>query len=447
MKTSRKEILMTPLRIKDNSSNKKELFADIQNLLKKIVNKTLLQLEREGVFVFPRIIGETSDLTHEQMILKEVNDTYRSGNIMGFIGYGSERLILCSRFCIKDNDYFLQYLLDKVVDIPNIVNLDTDAHQEHRFFDLVLFLFPYYLKQAMRKGVFKKYVQNYYNNESVKGSIDIARHININTPFIGKIAYSQREFSFDNALTELVRHTIEYLKRKPFCQTLLNKVKDEVKLIIDATPTYEPYDKQKILDLNMKKKVRHAYFKEYLDLQKLCILILQNQKYQIGTGFREIYGILFDGAWLWEEYVNTLIGDYFYHPTNKTGGGAQWLFKAPSGLTGLIYPDFIGKDKHNRIIADAKYKPMENIGNRDYQQILSYMFRFDANTGYYLYPESGSSDELILHLNRGSSYENVQSRDDIKVIKHGFKIPQSSANYNEFIQEMKAQEKLFAVFK
>ncbi len=437
---------MKPTRINDNTSYNKEKFADIQNLTKKIVNKPLEQLEREGVFVFPRVIGETSDLNNDQMILQEVNETYHSGNVMGFIGYGSERLILSSRFCINDNDFFLQYLLDKVVDIPNIVNLDTDAHQEHKIFDLVIFLFPHFLKQAMRKGVFKKYVQNNYNNENAKGSIDIPRHININTPFIGKIAYSQREFSLDNALTELVRHTIEYIKRKPFGQTLLNKVKDEVKLVIAATPTYEYYDKQKILNLNVKKKVRHAYFKEYLDLQKLCILILQNQKYQIGTGFREIYGVLFDGAWLWEEYVNTLIGDYFYHPTNKTGGGAQWLFNGPLGLTGLIYPDFIGKD--NRIIADAKYKPMKNIGNRDYLQILSYMFRFDANTGYYLYPESGNSGDLFLYLNRGRSYDkNVQAREDIKVIKHGFKIPQNAKDYIEFTQEMKKQEKIFADFE
>lgn len=434
---------MTLIRINDNSLNKKELFSDIQNLTCKIANKTLKQLEREEIFVFPKLIDNTTDLTNEQMILQEVNNNYRTGNVMGFIGYGSERLILSSRFCINDNDYFLQYLLDRVVDIPNIVDLNSDAHQEHRIFDLVVFLFPNFLKQAMRKGLFKKYVLNRYNNENVKGSIDIPRHISINTPFVGKIAYSQREFSFDNALTELVRHTIEFIKRKPFGRTLLNKVKDEVKQVVDATPAYEPYDRQRVLDLNLKKKVRHAYYKEYLALQKLCILILQNQKHQIGTGFREIYGILFDGAWLWEEYINSLVGDYFYHPTNKNGGGAQWLFQGPKEKIGLIYPDFIGKDKHNRIIADAKYKPVENIGNKDYLQVLAYMLRFDAKTGYYFYPEAEGGNELVLNLNRGCSYEKVQVREDIKVFKHSFKIPKSASNYSEFTQEMKRQEVLF----
>ena len=32
----------------------------------------------------------------------------------------------------------------------------------------------------------------------------------------------------------------------------------------------------------------------------------------------EIYGVLFDGAWLWEEYLNTFLADIgFEHPRNK----------------------------------------------------------------------------------------------------------------------------------
>ena len=71
---------------------------------------------------------------------------------------------------------------------------------------------------------------------------------------------------------------------------------------------------------------------------------------------------------------------------NKSGKGAQYLF---DGNTGLIYPDFIGKNPEARIIADAKYKPSENIGDRDYLQLLAYMFRFDSKQGFFIYPESG----------------------------------------------------------
>ncbi len=432
---------MKLLRIKDNAQIKKDIFSDIGSLTGRIADKTLEQLEREGVFLFPEIVKDAEDLTGEQMILRSVNDAFCSGNVMGFLGCGDERLIIESRFCGEGEDYFFQYLLDRVLDFPNIVDLESDADQDNRLFNFLLFLFPYYLKTAMRKGLFKQYIRRRYNDGNVKGTVDIARHIQENTPFIGNIAYSQREFSYDNSLTELVRHTIEFIKGKPYGNNLLLKVKDEVKLVIHATPGYEAYDRKKVIDENKKNAVRHAYFREYLALQRLCLLILRRQKHQIGSGSRQIYGILFDGAWLWEEYVSSLLKEHFYHPMNRSGKDGQRLF---AGNIGLIYPDFISRNHENQIIADAKYKPIDNIGNRDYLQVLAYMFRFDAKAGYYLYPESTGDHDLKLRMNRGSTFEeDVTPRDDIILIKHGLKIPTDAGSYKEFDSKMREYEQQF----
>lgn len=432
---------MKLLRIKDNSQYKRDTFAEIENLTSRIADKTLEQLEREGVFVFPEFLIDAKDITRDQVIIQGFNDLYRLGNVMGFLGYGDERIVIESRFSNEGEDYFFQYLLDRVLDFPNIVNLKSDADQNNSLFNFLLFLFPYYLKTAMRKGLFKKYIWHRYNDGNVKGTIDIARHIEKNIPFIGNVAYSQREFSYDNYLMELVRHTIEFIKRKPYGNNLLIRVKDEVRLVVEATQSYESYDRQKVIDANKKNAVRHAYFREYLVLQRLCLLILQHQKHQIGAGSRQIYGILFDGAWLWEEYISSLIEEAFYHPMNKGGKDAQRLFE---GNLGLIYPDFISRDNETRIIADAKYKPIDNIGNRDYLQVLAYMFRFDAKEGYYLYPDIEGTEDLKLRMNSGSTYEsNVKPRDDIYLIKHGLKIPIDVDNYSAFVSKMQVNETAF----
>ena len=126
---------------------------------------------------------------------------------------------------------------------------------------------------------------------------------------------------------------------------------------------------------------------------------------------------------------------------NKNSSGAQRLF---DGNIGLVYPDFISRDTGERIIADAKYKPTDNIGNRDYLQVLAYMFRFDAKAGYYLYPEAGGADDRKLWMNRGSTYEDdVIPRNDVFVIKHGLKIPNNAPNYAEFVARMKISEQEF----
>lgn len=427
-------------KIKDNQLIRKDYFDEVKNVTRKIADKTLEQLEKEGLFVFPERIKDAEDITKEQMILQSIDKKYRSSNVMGFLGYGKERLVIESRFSTGEHDYFFQYLLERVLEFPNILELHTDANQDNRMFNFLLFLFPYYLKEAMRKGTFKTYIRNQYNDGNVKGTIDIARHVKENTPFTGSIAYSQREFSYDNYLMELIRHTIEFIKKKPYGLNLLRKVKEEVSSIVEIT-NHEYYDRRKIIVENKKNPVRHAFYHEYRALQRLCIMILQHEKHQIGSGVRQIHGILFDGSWLWEEYINSLIGDLFYHPMNKGGKGAQRLF---SGNIGLIYPDFISRDTENRVIADAKYKPISNIGNKDYLQVLAYMFRFDAKKGFYLYPECGEDEDLDLYMNQGSTYENnVEPRDDTKVIKCGLHIPKHAESYDEFVNQLKVSEDLF----
>lgn len=434
---------MKQLKIKDNQFRSKEDFYEVKAVVNRVADRTLEQLEHEGVFVFPEGLKDTEDLSKEQMILQSYNDSLVTGNVMGFLGVGDERIVIESRFSKGENDFFFQYLLEKVLDFPNFINLETNANQDDKLFNLLLFLFPRYLIQATRKGLFKTYIRNEYNDGNIKGSIDVARHIKKNTPFVGNIAYSQREYSYDNYLIELIRHTVEYIKGKPAGRMLLNPVKEEVKTIVQATPNYKPGDRRKIIEANRKNVVRHAYYHEYRALQQLCVLILRNEQHQYGNGTRKVYGILFDGAWLWEEYVNTLIGEAFYHPKNKAGDGAQRLFSTSEGKVGLIYPDFIGRNQNERVIADAKYKPIDNIGNKDYLQVLAYMFRFDAKKGFYLYPEAGEDDDLRLRLNQGTTYDIVVPREDIMVVKHGLKIPKDAIDYADFVKEMALSEQEF----
>ena len=432
---------MEPIRIKDNSYKPESDFEEIPNLTKCIADKTLSELEREGIFVFPEAVKDSEDIDGEQKILESRGSFYRAGNVMGFIGLADERLTIASRFD-GEHDFLFWYLLEKVMAFPNLVDLKIDADVKKRLFQLLLFLFPVYLQAAMRKGVYKEYIHREYNDGHVSGVIDIARHIKKNTPSIGKIAYSRREFSYDNALMELVRHTTEFIKRKPYGHVILSKVKEEVKIIIRATPSYAAGERREIMEINKKNVVRHAYFREYSALQRLCLLILGNEKHQIGIGEWHIYGILFDGAWLWEEYVGRLLGDAFYHPRNKAHEGRQYLFAKNYGE---IYPDFISRGTP-RIIADAKYKLRKNIGkkNLDYYQLLAYMFRFEAKTGYFFYPETARAEDEILLLNRGTTYEgNAAPRGDIRIIKHGFAIPAEAEDYETFRLKMKKAEESF----
>lgn len=432
------------LRIKDNSIIEKEKFNKFNNIKEKILDKNLKELEEEQIFIFPELIKEAEDLTEYQSILQTNNNYYKTSNIMGFLGYKEEKLIIGSRFSDKGNDYLFKYLLTKVMDFPSFIEFEANSENDNKLFQFLIFLFPYYLKKAIKKGLFKVYTKNKYNDINFKGVIDINRHVNKNIPFVGKIAYNTREFSYDNYLIELIRHTIEFIRKKSYGDKLLRKSSEEVFLIIKLTSKYKYYDRRKIVMENKKNPINNVYYREYKELQKLCIMILEYKEHDVGKGIDKFYGILFDGAWLWEEYVNTLISDMFYHPKNKIKKGSEYLFSKENRNVGLIYPDFISKDNINRKIADAKYKPIKNIRNSDYLQLLAYMFRFGSKLGYYIYPEKEKNEVEKLYLNKGTKYnKDVEKIIDISVIKLGIKIPKNSKSYEEFVKEININEHEF----
>ena len=77
---------------------------------------------------------------------------------------------------------------------------------------------------------------------------------------------------------------------------------------------------------------------------------------------------------------------------NKGGKGAQRLF---AGNIGLIYPDFISREVENRIIADAKYKPYDNIK----VVIISNCWHICLDLmqkGLYLYPQNRGDENKEL---------------------------------------------------
>ena len=427
---------------------------EILQIYERVGDKTLSDLEDEpGFFVFGEMFRNAEDFTEKDKRQAYILKTHwqkrrrylRTGNVMGFIGCQDERLSITSRFANGERDYFLQYLLRKVLDLPNFIDMPLDGDPAGQMFDWAIALFQKYLRDAMRKGPYKQYVVRRYNDGNLRGTIDIPRHIAKNTPFVGNVAYSRREFSFDNSLTQLIRHTIEYIRKRENGSLLLAGVKDEISFIVNYTPGYRLSDRRGVIEANLRSPVVNAFFWEYRILQRLCLMILQRQTQWFSEDNRKAYGILFDGAWLWEEYLNKLIGDRFFHSENKSGKGAQVLMGS-GGDVKTIYPDFISRETP-RIIADAKYKPLENIGGGpggDYYQLLTYMLRFDAGRGYFLYPESGAGEggaakrEYRLYSGIG---DRAVPRPDAALSKLGLRIPEEAGSYDDFAAEMERNER------
>lgn len=413
------------------------------------------------VWVFPSKESRYDDKIEDETILSLYGNKMFTGNIMGFIGYGDTELTIRSRFSSRNNghDWFMQYMLQKVFAI-NIFKLQSSLTTEG-ILDIAAMLFPYFLQKALCQGIYREYIRCSYNDSRVRGAVDFSAHIKNNYPFKnGKISYTTREYKYDNSVTQLIRHTIEYLRSKDFAKQILfssQEMQGFIKQIVEATPTYCKADRNKVMLANLKPKI-HPYYSEYRPLQKLCLQILGREKMGYGQSSQRAYGVLFDGAWLWEEYLNlTMSKAGFSHPKNKTGEGAIHPFRGKTNKY-KRYPDYLKDD----IIADAKYKSLlklndyskvtDNIQRNDLNQMISYLHITSSKVGIFI----GPTEIVLMDPDTGQFYSDdtiAFSTRELQVLKVGdlmgdggeiriigVNIPQSASSFEEFENTMNRTE-------
>lgn len=423
------------MRITDNQYKitKEDFVAEYPKLNKLLLDRTLGNLSQEdSIFVFPNDLQYSPDLDKKQKILETVNQEIKTGNVIGFLGCGQERLTISSRFSIKGDDYFLHYLLQKVLHI-NLTSLDVSLSREDKLYQLLMYLFPKYLQAALRKGLYKEYQRFFHNDSHVKGVVDVGNHLKKNLPFTGNIAYTTREFTYDNPIMQLIRHTIEYIKTQKSFGVMLDSDRETIAEITRVTPAYKLADRAKIIRGNQSKPLRHAYFNEYRKLQELCLMILNQEKHGLGYQNQKIHGILFDVAWLWEEYVHILLPKDFIHPRNKDKTDGISVF---SSQERKVYPDFYQEEL--KIVLDAKYKKLEKaekgINREDLFQLISYSYILKAEKAGLIFPSMEQS--VNSEIGKVAGY-------GAQLKKWSIRIPQNASSYSAFCKMMENSEENF----
>ena len=400
----------------------------------------LMADEECEVLVWPNSINEGYDELKDQYIFRitekdgKTIDSLTTNNVVGFIGKGNTDIRIHSRFASSnDNDFFLYYMLEKVMAI-NSFSLSS-AGKEPEVFDFLLFFFPRLLKDALSQGMYKKYVYHEYNDANIRGVVDVNRHIRLNIPANGKIAYRTREFSYDNSVTQLIRHTVEFIRRKQFGKAVLHNdpyTEGCVQQIIQATPTFQPQQRQAIINENLRPVV-HPYYTKYAALQNLCLRILRYEKLSYGNDSNnKIHGLLIDAAWLWEEYIGQVLSEDtdIKHYTRKNSH--YHLFRDKDGAFQKIIPDYYDGD---RIVADAKYIPLNRSRDLDadraapiYYKTIMYMYRFNTEKGFLFHPvaqEEAKDKEVVV-----SDY-TVEDRDTCHFYELGLVVADTAMNEKE----------------
>lgn len=425
-------------------------------VLKTISNVPPAKLAKDGFIVFPRSNAAEFDLADRDKIisvqdLESDNPVIKTGNIMGFFTVNDTvQIEIHSRFDDSGKQYFLHYMLSKVCNIAPTKEL-IEATSKNPIHNFAVYLFPAFLKRALDQGLFRTYVTREYNDSNIRGHINFPRHIKQNMPFNGKIAYRTREFSSNNPLTHLIRHTIEFIAENNNLHSILaGNARSDVAAVRAYTENYRRSERAIIIAKN-SRSITSPFYSEYENLRKLCLMILNRERHSYTSNETQINGILFDGASLWEDYLATLLAPKgFLHPKNRERLGGIRMFDNSNTSEDpemnfdnfdknyrKIYPDFYKENKDNNsqdgFILDAKYKHLQNgVGREDLFQVVTYMHTMKIDKGGFIYPSYSPSDS------KPKSWKLAGYGGTILVC--GMKIPTETADFEDFSAKMKDQE-------
>ncbi len=309
--------------------------------------------------------------------------------------------------------FFLSTMLlrDKV----KLSNNTIPSNEDEIFDYLLLFWFAEQLEKARLKGYYKTYRRFYNNDDKVKGTFDIARHIKLNAgQKNGRIAYTHRENTINNYLNQLIVAAYYHLKNKYYDLVEDNfDNNNELKSIINYLSNETEFLNTNVKNImkNNFKAISHPYFTEYEELRVICLCILRDEGISVFDGKSDngTQGILFYLPELWEKFLeDKLIKEALPEEIKMESQFKIKNFdeKQPT------YPDYVFFDSGKPfMILDAKCKPKWEDVVRDgslsdvmgdYNKCIRDMVAANSHATGVIFPtnkqyEQGELDRIILH--------------------------------------------------
>ena len=486
---------------KDNTEglNNQKISGKEQKLLEQFGGVKMVELADKAGDAIVLLDGTHADDSDRKsqpfFTFKELNkkdnqgvDSFRleTGNLMGVLRFRdrksgtSVQVEVLSRFDKRENNFFLNYLLSKVYDFA--LGAESISAQRSSFLEILLdIVFVRRLGEASKAGLLRHYREFRNNDWNFKGSLDLARHIRENIPLMHGIAYRKREIDLDVPVNRMIlKAALTVNRRHPgFFEGKRDAADALRQLRMGVT---EEHDLRRMLShRDCREPVSHPFFREVWEpLRQIAKMILEDEQWTLfpeETTDDEVSGIVFDGSWLWEEYLATILSSKGYQHCVKGKSSDGMLYSLRNSRTGRsvgpMYPDFILKEDGKYLeVADAKYKQAILVRD-DRLQMIAYAYVFEPKIVRVIYPpptndaeeqlraleSSSEDDQTDITQKQKPSKSNFEDRfsvcrnslqkpnlDEettiIQTISFGKNVPESST-VNDFANEMKKMETKF----
>jgi len=319
-----------------------------------------------------------------------------------------------SRFDRGTDSSFLLYVFEKTYGAGGTLydRMRIPGYTTKTWDLLLTSAFVQQLHNAMKQGLLRQYRDREYNDNRLRGRMDIARHLRENPLFSGKTAYTSREYTVDNPVNILILRAFDRLDRDHhlLLRSLIAKddvIRQGIQFLKAEIPDWQR-DPDYVVLRNADRRIVQNVYRNYEPLRKTSAAVLRRMGVNAFVrADSTITGLLIDMPDLWEQFLyNAVFREY-------TGGQGPYRQKS-YGIVGgkrSAKPDFLLREQG--IVLDAKYKVhwADTLAGGDWEslrddtyQIISYALIFNCTCCGVIFPVAAgaaqpeSGDPLLVPI-------------------------------------------------
>ncbi len=321
----------------------------------------------------------------------------KSEGFVGFIKRGDIEIHLIPRLMTENIIAMLSYALSPPSKMfSELISARKREEIIMKLPEIMAMAFVKAAKDIIRKGLRKTYSRKFTDTD-LKGRI-IRKLLPRYTPFTGKLPMEVWNMSFNTKLNEILLATALYLRK----HTLSPKISEELSSLITFLSLLEIPQRQ--LSRRLVKEGKNAlnrtniYYMPATDIAEILVSGIPESSQGNSPSFT---GFIVDMAQLFEKatltYLRSIYPRVEYQRKIHIFEGAH---------TSSIRPDFIlHTDEDNIIVADAKYREVEEEPSEILYQVITYMEALGTDTAHIYYPATTRDmkrRETTAHLSGGS---------------------------------------------
>lgn len=340
----------------------------------------------------------------------------RTNNYIGTIVFKGQQLNIFPKMFKSDkydsdtSDLDLKHMLRNLVkwleyctkmDYP-YVSITSDLNDSSDLRDLFITLYVRYVKTAIDRGLFYRYIEQTEDCVSIKGKMDITDYYTRKMPNgqLDRFRCTFSNFEFDNALNRIIKYTCKGLfnEASKANQKVIRTILTRLNEVSDVKCSPHDCDTIRLSRL-------HRNYSVILSMSKM-FLLNKTSSYNIDN--TESFCFLFPTEILFEGFIGGFIKTALQGIAKTTLQASDTsliedviINDTSYGAAFTLRNDIYVQMKNGRcFVLDTKYKPIDRIENSvesataiqqqvsidDLRQIREYAYKRNLKEGYLLYP-------------------------------------------------------------